>query len=99
MDLRKLRKTTEISQAEIRWKLGKTSFIIIFRVNLNKSQLERTSEIMGNITVAWFSAGVITPLFVRPKNIIDFITLLSVGLLMAGLFYFGLIHLIRRVRI
>ncbi|MBI5122663.1 hypothetical protein HZA75_02270 [Candidatus Roizmanbacteria bacterium] len=68
-------------------------------MNLNKPQLERTSEILGNVSVTWFSAGVITPLFIRPKNIIEFFTLLSVGLLMASLFYFGSIHLIRRVKI
>jgi len=68
-------------------------------MNLNKSQLERTSEILGNITVAWFSAGVITPLFVRPKNLMEFIVLFSVGLLMASLFYFVSIYLVRRIKI
>lgn len=33
------------------------------RVKVTSSQFNRMSEIFGNISVAWFVAGVITPLF------------------------------------
>ena len=85
------------------WKLSGNlenySLYLFLEMNLNKSQLERTSEIMGNITVTWFSAGVITPLFIRPKNFIEFIFLFALSLLMAGLFFLGSLHLVRRIKI
>lgn len=70
-----------------------------FDMNLNRFQLERTSEILGNVSVAWFSAGVITPLFFRPKNIVEFIALFLVSLLMAGLFFLGSLHFVRNLKI
>lgn len=49
-------------------------------------QFERTSEISGNIAVAWFSAGVISPVIVRPQNISEFLLSFGVSLFMAGWF-------------
>ena len=57
--------------------MGKLSFV----------QLSRASEIIGNISVAWFSGGVIAPLIVRPLNIIEFLIFFVVSLIMSGSFF------------
>lgn len=57
------------------------------KFKLSKGQLERSSEISGNIAVAWFSAGVIAPLFLRSQNTIDFIVGLVLSLIMATVFF------------
>lgn len=53
---------------------------------LNNSQLSRLSEILENIAVAWFSAGVISPLFLKPSNLGEFLIFLLSGLGMAAVF-------------
>lgn len=60
---------------------------------LTKEQSNRLSEVSGNITVAWFSAGVISPLFVRPRTAIDFLVGFVLSLLMAGAFLAGSLSL------
>ena len=37
-------------------------------MKFTKQQFQRASEIVGNTSVAWFSAGIISPVFVRPLN-------------------------------
>jgi len=61
-------------------------------------QLKRTSEVLGNIAVAWFSAGVISPLFARPKNIIQFIFTFGISLVMAGIFFVLALELVKGVK-
>ncbi len=46
---------------------------MLIRPRLSKSQFSRISEVFGNISVAWFSAGVISPLFIPSQSVIDFI--------------------------
>ena len=53
---------------------------------LSVRQLKRTSEILGNIAVAWFAAGVISPAFTRPEDIADLLVKLIVSLFMTGFF-------------
>ena len=53
---------------------------------LSSGQLKAASEITGNIAVAWFSAGVISPLFIRPGKLLEFFLFLLIGLAMAALF-------------
>lgn len=55
-------------------------------VRLSVGQLERASEILGNISVAWFSTGIISPLLTKPKNLLDVISTFVVSLLMALVF-------------
>lgn len=50
-------------------------------------QQNRASEIIGNISVAWFSAGVIAPLFTRNLNSIEYTTFFIVSLAMSGSFF------------
>ena len=54
---------------------------------LSKTQLYRTSEILGNISVAWFSAGAITPLFVTSLTTVDFIVRFGLSLLWFSVFF------------
>lgn len=65
---------------------------------LSVGQYERASEILGNITVAWFSAGAISPLFVKPAQWLEFIPLFILSLTMAGLFFIWSLSLARRVK-
>ncbi|MCL5675778.1 MAG: hypothetical protein M1120_01485 [Patescibacteria group bacterium] len=53
---------------------------------LSSGQLKAASEITGNITVAWFSAGAISPVFVRPQDIFGFLSSFLLSMIMAGVF-------------
>jgi hypothetical protein len=53
---------------------------------LNTEQLRRASEILGNMAVAWFTVGVITPMLVGPENAVVFVRPFMLSLLMTGLF-------------
>lgn len=56
---------------------------------LSAKQFGRASEISGNISVAWFSAGAISPFLSRPNTLTELIITFSISLLMAG-FFFGI---------
>jgi len=43
------------------------------------------SEFLTNLAVAWFSAGVISPFFTRPKNVIEIVLFTLFGILGAFL--------------
>ena len=53
---------------------------------LSTSQLDRASEIAGNIAVAWFSAGAISPILALPENLRDFVFTFGMSMAMAVLF-------------
>ncbi len=63
---------------------------------LTVKQKDRVSEILGNIAVAWFTAGVITPLMVRSTNPIDVAINLLVSLSMFGAFFYFSVKLAER---
>jgi len=44
------------------------------------------SEILGNISVAWFAAGVIAPMFTSRGSGIDVLASLLIGIVMTGIF-------------
>lgn len=54
---------------------------------LNSRQLDRTSEILGNVSVAWFTVGVISPVFIKPKSIIDLVFFIFLGIVVGGFFF------------
>ncbi|MFZ5366588.1 MAG: hypothetical protein ACOZBZ_04940 [Patescibacteria group bacterium] len=64
----------------------------------SSGQLKAASEITGNIAVAWFSAGAISPLFAHPQNILDFLASFVVSLAMAGAFSIVSLSLVKRVK-
>ena len=61
--------------------------ILVTVSGFSQSQLERASEVFGNVSVAWFSAGVISPLFVPSRTVLSFIFYLGTSLLMAIVFF------------
>jgi hypothetical protein len=69
----------------------------MMRVKLSKGQIYRTSEITGNIAVAWFTAGAITPLFSEQSTLFDFLIRFGVSLLMFISFFVLSISLSRKV--
>lgn len=62
---------------------------------LSEGQLKALSEIAGNLAVAWFSAGIILPLLVSPESLLRFLLLTIGGLIMAGVFTFISVYLIK----
>lgn len=65
------------------------------KLKLSQKQVDRASEIVGNIAVAWFSAGAISPIFVRPKSVFEFLISFGVSLVMTGFFFTISLYLIR----
>lgn len=51
-------------------------------VNLTASQLKTLSEFFNTIAATWFSAGVISPFFIKSE---DFIKTIALGLVAIGL--------------
>lgn len=68
------------------------------KLNLSNKQRDRLSEILGNIAVAWFTAGVVSPLFIHPNSVIDFLQSLGISLIMTIAFLVGSLWLIIRVK-
>ena len=62
------------------------------------SQLNRASEVAGNIAVAWFSAGAISPLLSKPGSFIDFLFTFVIALSMAGFFFAMSLQLARGIK-
>ena len=58
--------------------------MIFLMENLNSAQLKSLSEFANTIAAAWFTAGIISPFFTRPKTLLEVLTFVVVGLLMAG---------------
>lgn len=49
---------------------------------LTPVQLKALSDFANTIAAAWFSAGVISPVFTKPKSILELLIFVLVGLLM-----------------
>lgn len=60
------------------------------------AQLNRASEIIGNISVAWFSGGVIAPIISHSFRLIEFITFFIVSLIMSGIFFNFSLEIIKK---
>ncbi len=57
--------------------------VIIKKVKkLSSSQLKGLSEFANKIAAAWFTAGIISPFFTRPKSFLELALYVGVGLLM-----------------
>ncbi|MFA5770701.1 MAG: hypothetical protein WC894_04380 [Patescibacteria group bacterium] len=59
-------------------------------------QLNRASEIIGNISVAWFSGGIITPLITNSLSFIEFVYIFLVSLFMSVFFFILSLEIIRK---
>ncbi len=65
---------------------------------LNSEQLKRASAIIGSISVAWFSAGVVSPIIVQPENIYGFLFSFGVSLSLAAIFFVLSLQIIKGVK-
>lgn len=65
------------------------------KTKLSKKQIDRMSEILGNAGIAWFTIGVVSPLFAHPFVSIDFLTGIVVGCTGTGILTFYSIYIIR----
>lgn len=63
--------------------------------SFNRTQLKAVSDILGNIAVAWFSAGAISPLLIQPKSTNIYIALLAIGMTMASIFAYGSLAVVK----
>jgi len=71
-------------------------FCIIKLVKLNKDQKKLTAEILGNVSVAWFASGVISPFFLRNLGAFDILRSFFLGLFLFLLFFFIAIYLLKK---
>jgi len=51
---------------------------------LSSVQLKALSDFSNTVAAAWFTAGIISPVFTKPKSLVELITFLLVSLLMTG---------------
>jgi hypothetical protein len=66
---------------------------------LRPSQLKALSEFLNTIAAAWFSAGVISPLFIKPENLIKALILAGIAIVMTIFLLAWSLSLLRRVKI
>jgi hypothetical protein len=50
--------------------------------NLSSVQLKSIADFANTVAAAWFTAGVISPIFTKPKSFLELMTFLAVSLLM-----------------
>lgn len=72
--------------------------MIVFKSKITSSQLNRLSEIFGNISVAWFTAGVIAPFFTKFDSNSDVFANVLLSLAMSGLFVYLSLKFIKKIK-
>lgn len=55
-------------------------------MGLSSEQYKAVSEILGNISVAWFATGIVSTLFFNQNEISNFVLYLILGISMFGFF-------------
>lgn len=63
---------------------------------LTSDQWKLGSEIIGNMSVAWFGTGVVAPLFVTNANPLRLVYTIFAGLLMSVVFFSLALFLVRK---
>jgi hypothetical protein len=66
---------------------------------LSIGQKKISAEILGNIAVAWFAAGIIGPLFSPDLKISNFLVNFMVSLVMTLAFSLGALKVVRKVSV
>lgn len=61
--------------------------------NFSKKQLALSANILGNMSVAWFAGGIISPIFLK-SNGYDLIFSIMIGIIATGVFSFFALLLI-----
>lgn len=59
-------------------------------------QLNRSSEIFGNISVAWFSGGIVGTIFSHSFELIEFVIFFVITLSMSVTFFIISLEIIKR---
>lgn len=63
------------------------------RKKFTKAKLNRLSEILGNVSVAYLSVGFVGPLINKPQNLVDFLFTFVISLIMAFIVLTGSLFL------
>ena len=66
--------------------------------NLSNLQLKTLSEIVGNISVAWFAGGVVTPVFIGTFDLTKIFIYQTLGIFMSVTFSSLSLYIIRNVK-
>lgn len=66
---------------------------------LKPGQLKALSEFLNTIAAAWFTAGVISPLFIKPENLTKALVLAATAILMTGFFLTWSLTLVKTVKL
>lgn len=61
-----------------------------------KGQLNRLSEVLGNVSVAWFSVGIIAPAVNKPRDLVDFFLMSGVSLSIGTVILLGSLALAKK---
>lgn len=67
--------------------------------NLTHSQLKILSEFASTIAAAWFTAGIISPFFIKPQSLVELITFPTIGLLMTWVTLSWALTLIKDIKL
>lgn len=67
--------------------------------NLTPSQLKTLSEFLNTVAAAWFTAGVISPIFVKPEDLSTTINLAFTSLVLTSSFLGLSLLLVRKLKI
>jgi hypothetical protein len=63
-------------------------------VKLNRDQRKQIAEILGNISVAWFTAGIISQLFFEWKNVFKNLSIFLFSFIMFIAFFIASLKII-----
>ena len=67
--------------------------------NLTLSQLKVLSEFFNTIAAAWFSAGVISPFFIKPESVTKTIAFGTVAIILSIMLLILSLRLVKRIKI
>ena len=67
-------------------------------MELSSVQLKSLSEFGNTVAAAWFTAGVISPIFTKPKSLPGLFAFLGLGLLMTWVTLYWSLHLLKGVK-
>lgn len=63
------------------------------------AQLKALSEFFNMLAVAWFTAGVIAPLYAKPVNLLNIIVSAIISIIIAGGFLALSLYLVRKIKL
>lgn len=66
--------------------------LLINEVNLKREQLKTLSEFLNMVAVAWFTGGIVSPIFADPSQVKSFVVLAMFETL---LFLIGSVYLVK----